>query len=71
VRLRDARLHRPARAITHVRLRYHARALLCEARPIDHDQIELELAEPAEAVAPGQLACLMHDDCVVGEGTIA
>jgi len=71
VRLRDARLHRPARSITHVRLRYHARALLCEARPIDHDEIQLELAEPAEAVAPGQLACLMHDDCVVGEGTIA
>jgi tRNA-specific 2-thiouridylase len=71
VRLRDARLHRPARSITHVRLRYHARALLCEARPIDDDEIELELAEPAEAVAPGQLACLMHDDCVVGEGTIA
>jgi tRNA-uridine 2-sulfurtransferase len=71
VRLRDARLHRPAESITHVRLRYHARALLCEARPIDHDEIELELAEPAEAVAPGQLACLMHDDCVVGEGTIA
>jgi tRNA-specific 2-thiouridylase len=71
VRLRDARLHRAARTITHVRLRYHARALLCEARPIEHDEIELELAEPAEAVAPGQLACLMHDDCVVGEGTIA
>jgi tRNA-uridine 2-sulfurtransferase len=71
VRLRDARLHRPAQSVTHVRLRYHARALLCEARPIDRDVIELELAEPAEAVAPGQLACLMHDDCVVGEGTIA
>jgi tRNA-specific 2-thiouridylase len=71
VRLREARLHRPAQSITHVRLRYHARALLCEARPIDDDEIELELAEPAEAVAPGQLACLMHDDCVVGEGTIA
>ena len=34
-------------------------------------RLELELAEPAEAVAPGQLACLMRDDCVVGEGTIA
>ena len=33
--------------------------------------LELELAEPADAVAPGQLACLMRDDCVVGEGTIA
>ena len=33
--------------------------------------VELELARPAQAVAPGQLACLMRDDCVVGEGTIA
>ena len=32
--------------------------------------LELELDEPAFAVAPGQLGCLMHDDCVVGEGTI-
>jgi tRNA-specific 2-thiouridylase len=71
VHLRDARLHRPAHTVTHVRLRYHARALTCEARTMDDAAIELLLAEPAEAVAPGQLACLMHDDCVVGEGTIA
>jgi tRNA U34 2-thiouridine synthase MnmA/TrmU len=40
-------------------------------RPAGEGQLELELAEPAEAAAPGQLACLMRDDCVVGEGTIA
>jgi tRNA-specific 2-thiouridylase len=71
VRLRDARLHRPAEAVTRVRLRYHARSLTCEARTMDDGTIELHLAEAAEAVAPGQLACLMHDDCVVGEATIA
>jgi tRNA-specific 2-thiouridylase len=71
VRLRDARLHRPAQTVTHVRLRYHARALTCEAHAVDDGTIELGLAELAEAAAPGQLACLMHDDCVVGEGTIA
>jgi tRNA-specific 2-thiouridylase len=71
VRLEDARLHRPAEAVKQVRLRYHARPLECRARPAGGRALELELAEPADAAAPGQLACLMRDDCVVGEGTIA
>jgi tRNA-specific 2-thiouridylase len=71
VRLEDARLHRPADQVREVRLRYHARPLPCRALPAPGGAIELELAEPAEAAAPGQLACLMRDDCVVGEGTIA
>jgi len=71
VRLEDARLHRPAGEVRQVRLRYHAKPLRCRARPGAGGAIELELAEPAEAAAPGQLACLMRDDCVVGEGTIA
>jgi tRNA-specific 2-thiouridylase len=70
VRLEDARLHRPAEAVQQVRLRYHARPLDCRATPAGDGAVELELAEPAEAVAPGQQACLMRDDCVVGEGTI-
>jgi tRNA-specific 2-thiouridylase len=71
VRLEDARLHRPPDAVDRVRLRYHARPLACRARPVGEGTLELDLAEPAEAAAPGQLACLMRDDCVVGEGTIA
>jgi tRNA-specific 2-thiouridylase len=71
VRLEDARLHRPPDAVDHVRLRYHARPLACRARPAGAGTLELDLAEPADAAAPGQLACLMRDDCVVGEGTIA
>jgi len=71
VRLEGARLHRPPEAVDHVRLRYHARPLPCRARPAADGALELELAESADAAAPGQLACLMHDDCVVGEGTIA
>jgi tRNA-uridine 2-sulfurtransferase len=71
VRLEDARLHRPPDAVDHVRLRYHARPLACRARPAREGELELELAEPADVAAPGQLACLMRDDCVVGEGTIA
>ena len=71
VRLSDARLHRPAESVEHVRLRYHAEPLPCSARALAGGEVELELARPAQAVAPGQLACLMRDDCVVGEGTIA
>jgi len=71
VRLEDVRLYRPAEAVEHVRLRYHARALACRARNTGDGVLELDLTEPAEVAAPGQLACLMRDDCVVGEGTIA
>jgi tRNA-specific 2-thiouridylase len=69
--LEDVRLHRPAAAVRQVRLRYHAPPLPCRALPGADGSLELDLAEAADAAAPGQLACLMRDDCVVGEGTIA
>jgi tRNA-uridine 2-sulfurtransferase len=71
VRLEDVRLHRSPEAVELVRLRYHATPLPCRARPIAAGALELRLDEPASSAAPGQLACLMRDDCVVGEGTIA
>jgi tRNA-uridine 2-sulfurtransferase len=70
VRLEDARLHRPAGEVRQVRLRYHARPIGCRARAGEGGTVVLDLDQPAHAVAPGQLACLMRDDCVVGEGTI-
>ena len=71
VRLEDARLHRPADGVEHVRLRYHARPLACRARTRGRAaRSSSSWREPADAAAPGQLACLMRDDCVVGEGTI-
>ena len=36
-----------------------------------HAALELELAEAVDGAAPGQLACLMDGDLVVGWGTIA
>jgi tRNA U34 2-thiouridine synthase MnmA/TrmU len=33
--------------------------------------VRLELAQPVERTAPGQLACLYAGDVVVGYGTIA
>ena len=65
-----ATLYRPADTVQTVRLRYHAKPLPCRARETAPGRLELELREAAHAVAPGQLACLMHDDCVVGVGAI-
>ena len=74
VAVREATLHRPGGRVDRVRLRYHARALPCTLPGVDageHDELELELAEPAYGVAPGQTACLMSGDAVVGRATIA
>jgi tRNA-specific 2-thiouridylase len=68
--LEDATLHRDAGEVGQVRLRYHAHPLACRAHARDDGSVELELDLPASAVAPGQLACLMRQDRVVGEGTI-
>jgi tRNA-uridine 2-sulfurtransferase len=70
VRLEAARLHRPADQVLQVRLRYHAEPIPCRLTAAPEGGLRLELERPANAVAPGQLACLMRDDCVVGEGTI-
>ena len=70
VPLRDTVLHRPS--FDRVRLRYRQRPLPCAPLgPSLGDTLALELAEPAYGVAPGQLACLMDGDLVVGHATIA
>jgi tRNA-specific 2-thiouridylase len=73
VEVRDAVLLRRGARVNRVRLRYHSRALACrmpDLRPGPHDALELELDEPASGVAPGQTACLLDGDLVVGHGTI-
>ena len=65
VPLRDTVLHRPR--FDHVRLRYRQQPLRCSTLRDD----VLELDEPAYGVAPGQLACLMDGELVVGHATIA
>lgn len=75
VRLRSARLLRDSARADRVRLRYHSKALPCrvagEAAAGEHDELELELDEPAYGVAPGQTACLLDGERVVGTATIA
>jgi len=70
VRLEDVRLHRSSSSVSSVRLRYHGPALPCRVLERGGDTA-IELERPALAVAPGQLACLMQEDVVVGAGTIA
>lgn len=74
VALRGVRLNRPAARVDRVKLRYRSkplRARLAEDLPAGrHAQIRLELADTALGVAPGQLACLMDGELVVGWATI-
>jgi len=72
IRITGARLHRGPERVDSVRLRYHApkRACTVEA-PAADGEATIALAEPADRVAPGQVACLMDGDLVVGHGTIA
>jgi tRNA-specific 2-thiouridylase len=72
VRLRDATLHRPAERIDAVRLRYHSPKRACRVESNGEPaEAVVALAEPVEGAAPGQLACLLDGDLVVGHGTIA
>jgi tRNA-specific 2-thiouridylase len=75
VRIRDARLHRPGARVDSVKLRYRSTPLPCsiqgEPEPGRHRSLQLHLGEPAVGPAPGQLACLMEGELVIGWGTIA
>jgi tRNA-uridine 2-sulfurtransferase len=65
VRLRGVRLHEPATQVDAVKLRYRSPAVACAL-----DGNTLELADPVHGVAPGQIACLLRGDVVVGCATI-
>ncbi len=75
VPVRRARLMRPGARVDRVKLRYRSRALACQVTGDPgagrHSSLQLELAEAVDGAAPGQLACLMDGELVVGWGTIA
>jgi tRNA-specific 2-thiouridylase len=75
VALRGARLHRPGARVNRVKLRYRARplaaCLLGDPPAGAHAALSVQLDGVAEGAAPGQLACLMDGELVVGWGTIA
>jgi tRNA-specific 2-thiouridylase len=74
VTVRNARLHRAGARVDRVKLRYRSRPLPCriagDAQAGPHRALTLELSEPVDGAAPGQLACLMDGEVVVGWGTI-
>jgi tRNA-specific 2-thiouridylase len=65
IRLRDLALRRDAARVSAVKLRYRSRRV-----PARLDGDVVELSEPVHGVAPGQLACLLDGELVVGWGTI-
>ena len=75
VAVRHVRLHREGARVDRVKLRYRSRPIPCavadEPGPGRHSALTLELGEPVDGAAPGQLACLLDGDLVVGWGTIA
>jgi tRNA-specific 2-thiouridylase len=75
VLLRDARLHRAGARADRVKLRYRSKPVGArvagDLAQGGHDLLTVQLAEPVHGAAPGQLACLMDGDLVVGWGTIA
>jgi tRNA-specific 2-thiouridylase len=76
VQVRGVRLFRDGARVDRVKLRYRAKPLAGRLRDAEtlaagaHSALELELAEPVDGAAPGQMACLMDGDTIVGWGTI-
>jgi tRNA-uridine 2-sulfurtransferase len=74
VEVGGATLHRAGSEVDRVKLRYRSPAVGCRVEGDPgagrHRRLALVLDEPVDAVAPGQLACLMRGDAVVGFATI-
>jgi tRNA-specific 2-thiouridylase len=66
VAVRGLTLHRPAEAVDAVKLRYRSKPVRCR---VDGDD-SLELLDPFDGAAPGQIACLLSGDAIVGCATI-
>ncbi|HEV3284706.1 MAG TPA: tRNA 2-thiouridine(34) synthase MnmA [Solirubrobacteraceae bacterium] len=73
--LRELTLHRDGDRIDGVRVRSHGRLRPCrlagELHAGRHASAVVELDDPAERTAPGQIACLYCGDVVVGHATVA
>ncbi len=73
VALSAATLYRDGDRVDRVKLRYRSPAVACRvaAGAGRREGLVVELADDVHGVAPGQTACLMEGDRVVGHGTIA
>jgi tRNA-uridine 2-sulfurtransferase len=76
VHVRGARLLRDGARVDRVKLRYRTKPLPARLHDAEalragaHRALQLELAEPVDGAAPGQMACLMDGETIVGWGTI-
>jgi tRNA-specific 2-thiouridylase len=74
VAVREVTLHRHGACVDGVRVRSHGRRLACRlAQGLAagrHARVSVELDQPAERTAPGQLACLYAGELIVGYGTV-
>jgi tRNA-uridine 2-sulfurtransferase len=70
VSVSPATLYRDAQRVDRVKLRYRSGAVACRIAQ-DGEQVTIELADEFHGVAPGQTACFMEGDRVLGYGTIA
>jgi tRNA-specific 2-thiouridylase len=75
VRLAPATLLRDGSRVDSVKLRYRSAPVACrvdgDAAPGTHEGLTLTLANAVDGVAPGQTACLLRGDRVLGWATIA
>lgn len=75
VRVIGANLLRDAGQVTHVKLRYRNGPIACKVESDvtagRHRELSLTLDSPVDGAAPGQIACLLRGDAVVGWATIA
>src|SRR4051812_9156353 len=75
VSVSGAMLLRDGAEVDSVKLRYRSKPAPCTVAHDPpsgrHRTLTLELEEPAHGVAPGQTACLMRGDAVIGFATIA
>lgn len=71
----DAVLYREGANVDRVKLRYRSKPVPCRVTATlksgRYPRIGLMLTEPFHAAAPGQVACLLAGDLVVGHGLIA
>jgi tRNA-specific 2-thiouridylase len=74
VEVRAAHLHRSTAAVDRVKLRYRSEPVPCRVEePVvagAYDRLTLLLNRPVDGAAPGQTACLMHGEAVVGAAVI-
>jgi tRNA-specific 2-thiouridylase len=75
VSVAPATLYRDGARVDRVRLRYRSEPVACELEDSPgagaHDSLTVLLHEPVHGVAPGQTACFLEGDRILGSGTIS